>query len=31
LKKNDNLAFSKTSNFWLDCGEWLKAHMLCNL
>ncbi len=28
---NDNLAFSYTSNYGSDCGEWLKAHMLCNL
>ncbi len=31
LRKNGNLAFSDTLNSGLNCGEWLKAHMLYNL
>ncbi len=31
LKKNGNLAFLDTLDFGWNCGEWLKAHMLCIL
>jgi hypothetical protein len=31
LRKKGNLTFSDTLDSELDCGEWLKDHMLCDL